>query len=71
MSDLTTLQTIKANYLARLSEASASPKLTYSIDGQSFSWTEYQQFLFDSLTKVDQQIAAAQGGFFEISQAFS
>jgi len=38
------------NALARLEEILASPKPSYTIEGQSVSWTEYQKMLVDIIS---------------------
>lgn len=57
-TDAANLATIKSNALERLAELSASPKPSYSIDGQQFSWAEYQKLLMDQVAWCDQQLAA-------------
>ena len=68
---LENLQTARDNMAARLAEITASPKPSYSIDGQAFSWTEYMKFLLDGIRALDEQIAASGGGekFIGSSQA--
>lgn len=68
---LENLQTARDNMGARLAEITTSPKPSYSIDGQAFSWTEYMQFLLDGIKSLDEQIAATGGGekFLGSSQA--
>lgn len=63
MSDATTLATIKTQILARLQEITATPKPSYSIDGQSISWNEYFVNLTDALEKINKQLANAEGPF--------
>lgn len=55
------LATIKANILAQLATLTdaSTRKLSYSIDGQSVSWTEYQSMLFQQLDTVNKQLQAA------------
>lgn len=55
------LATIKANILAQLATLTdaSTRKLSYSIDGQSVSWTEYQDMLFRQLDTVNKQLQAA------------
>ena len=55
------LAAIKANILAQLATLSdaSTRKLSYSIDGQSVSWTEYQDMLFRQLDTVNKQLQAA------------
>ncbi|HLA83833.1 MAG TPA: hypothetical protein VJL29_03485 [Thermoguttaceae bacterium] len=40
-SDLEQLRTIRGQTLARIAEITASPKPSYSLDGQSVSWGDY------------------------------
>lgn len=40
------------NYIAALEDISANPKPTYSIDGESWSWTEYQVFLIEKIAEL-------------------
>ena len=54
---------IRDNVAARLAEITASPKPSYSVEGQSFSWTEYQSMLFKQLESANTAIAAAEGPF--------
>jgi hypothetical protein len=46
------LQTAYDNYATILADISESPKPTYSLDGQSFSWTEYQRFLLEQMAAI-------------------
>lgn len=57
VTSLTTARDSYAAKLASLASADAN-KLTYTENGRSMSWTEYQTFLIDTITKLDQQIAA-------------
>lgn len=59
MSVIDSLRTARANYAAQLEQLSASPKPTYNVDGQSFSWTEYQKFLLESIDDLNKRIADA------------
>lgn len=47
----------KAARLAELAEADA-PKLTYTENGRTMGWTEYQAFLLDAIERLDKLIAA-------------
>lgn len=60
MSYLDDLATARDNFAAKLAEISVSPKPSYSIDGQSVSWTDYYRFLSDQVDKLNEQIAAGQ-----------
>lgn len=41
------------------------PKITYSLDGESYNWTEFQQALGDIMKTVREQMVYA-GGPFEV-----
>jgi hypothetical protein len=58
------LKAVKENIAARLAEITASPKPSYSIDGQSVSWTEY----FNSLVQQLKEIEAREQEPWEIRQ---
>lgn len=58
MSDAETIATIKANALARIAEITAAPKPSYSIDGQSFSWSEYLAQLRSTVEWCNSQLNA-------------
>lgn len=62
MAVIDSLRTARTNYAAQLEALSASPKPTYNVDGQSFSWTEYQKFLLESIRQLDEAIASADDG---------
>lgn len=64
------IKTIKANTLAKLTEISASPKPTYSIDGQSFQWDAYFKRLTDLVDWCDTKLASEEPVEI-ISQGFS
>ena len=53
------------NYARLLAEISANRKPSYSIDGQSVSWTEYQRFLVDQI-KALQELEQTSAGPFEV-----
>jgi len=44
-----------------LASISASPKPSYSIDGRSYSWVEYQKFLLEQMAAIDKQTASESG----------
>lgn len=50
------LSAIKSNILATLAEITnpATRKISYSVDGQSVSWTEYQRLLMEQLRSVNE-----------------
>lgn len=64
-TDAENYATIKSNTLAQLAEMSANYKPTYTIDGQTVSWTEYQKMLQERVAWCDQKIAAS-GEYFEV-----
>lgn len=55
--DLTQLATIKSQALARIIEITSSPKPTYSIDGQSVSWSDYLRQLQETVAWCDERLA--------------
>lgn len=64
------LTTARDNFAAKLAEASANPKPTYNIDGQSVSWTEYYKFLSDQVESLNQKISQGEP-FEEVSYGIS
>lgn len=42
-----------------------SPKTTYSVNGESYDWIGYQQFLIDKMKELEMMIQRA-GGPFEV-----
>lgn len=64
------LVTARDAYGAKLASIAADdPRVTYSVDGQSYSWTEYQQYLLDAIERLDAKIAQLPGNqFFGLSQ---
>lgn len=70
MAELDDLVAARANIAARLKEITATPKPSYSVDGQSFSWAEYLAELqrsYDNLSKL----IGAQSEYFEQTQIFT
>lgn len=57
-TDAEQVATIKSAALARIAEITATPKPSYSIDGQSVSWGEYLQQLQGTVAWCDKQLAA-------------
>jgi hypothetical protein len=57
MSDADTIATIKTQTLAIIATITASPKPSYSIDGQSISWGEYLAQLQQTVAWCDSQAA--------------
>jgi hypothetical protein len=52
------IATIKSNTLAMLATMSEAPKLNYSENGRSWSWTDYQLMLQKRVEWCNQQLAA-------------
>ena len=59
MSDVTDLEEIAQNIRNRLKEITAKPKPSYDIEGQQVKWQEYFDSLMKNLSKVNDQLAAA------------
>lgn len=57
--------------LAAMTSTSSGGKPSYSINGQAVSHTEYRLSLYEELSRIDQLMAAAQGPFEEIGEAFT
>ncbi len=51
---------IRSQALAQLEELRASPKPSYSIDGQSVSWTDYAASLQQTIDWCDRKLADSQ-----------
>ncbi len=56
----TILRTIHAQILERIAEITASPKPTYSIDGQEIKWTEYLKSLRETAAWIEQRLNSQQ-----------
>lgn len=54
--NLEKLRTAYDQVLDRLNQVTATPKLTYDIDGQKFNWTEYTKMLQESAANLRKQI---------------
>ncbi len=52
------LETARDNFAAILVEISTNPKPSYTVNGQTFSWVEYQRFLLDAIKNLNDQIVA-------------
>jgi len=65
MSDATNLATSRSNLLAELASVTASPKASYSIDGQSVDHNAYRRSLLAELREIN-ELTAAIGGPFEV-----
>lgn len=57
------IDTAIANYATQLADISASPKATYRLGDQSFTWTEYQEFLMASMERLQMAKQAIGGPF--------
>ncbi len=55
-TDREQLETIKSQTLAQLVELRADPKPTYSIDGQTVSWTSYISSLENTVAWCNAQL---------------
>ena len=76
MSDLTDLQTVKSQAIARLKEITLTKKPSYDVDGQRVSWTEYHKMLTEQLKELNELIEYEQygesgEGWEERTQAFT
>ncbi len=70
-ANLTALQGIKSNILARLAELTASKFATVQVQGQTVQKTEYFRAMMDELKTIDEQIRYQElkdDGPFEIEQ---
>lgn len=57
------LQTAYDQMAARLVEMTANPKPSYTEQGRSRSWTEYQKFLLDGMKLLREQMIQAGGPY--------
>ena len=64
-SDLENLATIRSNILTKLASEPSSPKVSYSIDGQTVNYNDWYRMMWGQLQEVNKQIAAS-GGPFEV-----
>lgn len=70
VSDATRIATIKSQTLAIIQQITESPKPSYNVDGQSFSWGEYLKQLQETVAWCDNQLSAYEP--FEVqSQGFT
>lgn len=58
MTNLDQINTIKANTLAQMAEVSSLKKPSYSENGQTFSWTQYLEYLQRRVDWCNAQLAA-------------
>ena len=56
------LTTARDNLAAQLEEITRRPKPTYSVDGQSYSWQQYQEFLIAQIRALKVDIDNEQDG---------
>ena len=56
MSDREQIESIRAQTLAQLIDLRANPKPTYSIDGQTVSWTDYIRSLQETIDWCDAKL---------------
>lgn len=61
--------TIRSQTLALIVEITAQPKPTYTIDGQSVSWTDYLARLQQTVDWCDRMIAREDGPVEIVSKA--
>lgn len=59
--DQATLEGIRDKAMTRLSEALDSPKMDYTIDGQTFNWTQYQEMLQKRIDWANAELAKLDG----------
>ena len=75
VSDYTTnLQQARLQVSQRLREITATPKPSYSINGQTIQWAAYHRMLLDALKDLNEAIAAGEADatpWEEHMQAFS
>ncbi|MDD4268762.1 MAG: hypothetical protein PHN77_11070 [Thermoguttaceae bacterium] len=64
-SDFEQLRTIRSQALAAIAEITASPKPSYTIDGQSVSWNSHLRRLRQTVDWCDRKLAGEEP--FEIS----
>ena len=62
---------IKTQILAVISDITAAPKPSYSIDGQTVEWSDYLKQLRSTVEWCDQQIARGEAGIEEVTVARS
>jgi len=70
MSNATDIQTIKDQAIANMLEITAHPKPSYSVDGHSWSWTEYMAQLQSTIQWCNSQLTA-ETPFEVVSQAYT
>jgi hypothetical protein len=60
LTNLQLLQQTKANVLKTLTEITCQPKPSYSVNGQSISWTEYNAMLTKQVADLNDLIQQEQ-----------
>lgn len=65
------LATIKTQTLATIVTITATPKPSYTIDGQAISWGTYLKQLQDTVKWVDTQLVQAGGPYEVHSQGYT
>lgn len=65
MAAVDSLIQAQTNIATQLAAVTANPKPSYSIDGKTVSWTEYQAMLIQQLETLAEQIQTI-GGPFEV-----
>ena len=68
-TDAENIATIRSNLLTALATESASPKPSYSIDGQSVDWNGYRAALMKQIADCNALLTAAAGSYEVISTA--
>jgi len=57
VADIDVIRTIRSQTLALISEITANPKPSYSLDGQQVAWTEYLAQLQRTVAWCDERLA--------------
>lgn len=74
-AELTSVETRLSKAQARLDEMLDCPRPTYTVDGETFKMTEYQEFLQNLIEKLERRrdilTRAISGGGFTATQAFA
>lgn len=66
------LKEIRDRQEDRLHEVLASPKPTYTVDGQTFKWNEYVKMLREGIAEIDKTLVGLdQSGGLTMTQVFS
>ena len=68
-TNLENLNALKASYIQALQNMIANPRPNYSLDGESYSFSEFQRFLLDALNSVNALIQAENLPFIARSRA--